>query len=161
MIQSSQVRSIPAELAEEHLLAPLYRRVHKLHSFRGTPFTLLDIYVDAEIHARFPPGEDRRHKLSWLMRQYGQVEIDHSREELTITHADQSASNLLQYPIAAPLARLRRWHFSREGRVMYACIALYRGDLFVWDVSQAGPARETLDRQIIPGIRIDGGNGAD
>lgn len=158
ILQSTEVGSIPIELQEDYAMAPRYRRVHKLHSFQGTPFTLLDIYIDAEIYARFPAGDERRHKLSWLMRQYGEVEIDRSREELTISHADQSSSSLLQYPTAAALARLRRWHLDGDGRVMYACVALYRGDLFVWDISQSGPGRNTLDRQIIPAIRLDNRN---
>lgn len=153
VIESAEVEGLPPELQDEYDGAGHYRRIFKSHDFRGSPFALLDIYIDKSIYDRFPRGEEKKHKLSWLMRQYGAVDIASSREELTISHADQTSASLLHYPIASALARLRRWHVDRDGRVMYACVALYRGDLFVWDRRQDAAGPESLYSQIIPAIR--------
>jgi DNA-binding transcriptional regulator YhcF (GntR family) len=79
--------------------------------------------------------------------------ITTSRQELTVTHADQQVARLLRYPIAAPLVRLRRWRFDRAGLVVYASIVLYRSDLFVWDVVDAEPDADHFQAHIFPNVR--------
>jgi DNA-binding GntR family transcriptional regulator len=153
VIESTDVDALPPALHEDYRGASRYRRVLKTHSFRGAPFALLDIYVAGDVYDQFPTRAERRQKISWLMRKHGKVNIHSSREELTITHSDQRTSALLRYPTAASLARLRRWHVDPDGVVLYACLVLYRGDLFVWDVTAKASGTDHLSDQIIPALR--------
>lgn len=145
-----EVDRLPGELDHRHKRAALYRHVHKLHEYRGTAFALMDIYVEAGIYGRFPPGSDERQKLSLLLRDHSGVRICESREEMTIIGANRSTSELLRCPIAAPLVRVRRWRTDAAGVVIYACIVLYRGDLFVWEHVETTPEADHFGHHIVP-----------
>ena len=137
--------TLPAELHQKYRLAKQYVHVHKIHDFRDTPFALMDIYVDHIVFQRFPKGAEVTSKLSLLLREHGKVKIGASRQELTVTHATQSAAAMLRCPIAAPLVRVRRWRTDFKGVVVYACIILYRSDLFAWDVTETSETHPNGD----------------
>ena len=149
-ILSRRITALPASLAAGYKVAPRYMHVHKLHHWRDTPFALMDIYVEREIHRRFPPGADKTHKLSLLLRDHGDVAIGGSRQELTVARADQRQAMLLVCPITSPLVRVRRWRTDATGLVVYACTVLYRGDLFVWDVVESVPGADHFGPHLIP-----------
>jgi DNA-binding GntR family transcriptional regulator len=150
VLESSTVEQLAAELMEPYRMAPRYHRTSKTHSLSGTPFALLDIYVDAALYARFPRHAERRLKLSRLLRDHGDTEIAESREELTVQHATPAIASRLQYPIAAPIVRLRRWRLAPDRRVVYACVANYRSDLFVFDVTRSHLGADHFGQHIIP-----------
>ena len=131
-------------------LAKEYVHVHKIHDYRDTPFALMDIFVDARIYRRFPKGADETAKLSFLLRERGNVRIALSRQELTISHATQQAASMLRCTIAAPLVRVRRWRTDAKGVVVYACVVLYRGDLFAWDVTETAPSADHYADHVVP-----------
>lgn len=155
LIDIEEVESLPEVLREHYRQPQAFLRVHKLHSFQGVPFGLFDIYVDKRYSDQFPEDAILSKKLSLLLRQCEDAEIDSSREELTIVHSDSETAALLEYPLAAPVAKLRRWHLDAEGTVLYACLALYRGDTFVWDTTRRATGREHLSDQLIPTVRGD------
>jgi GntR family transcriptional regulator len=145
-----EVDRLPGELDHAHQHSARYQLVHKLHEYRGTAFALMDIYVDAGIYGRFPLGADERHKLSLLLRDHSGVRISESREEMTIIGANRGTADLLRCPIAAPLVRVRRWRTDSAGVVIYACIVLYRGDLFVWEHLETTPEADHFGHHIVP-----------
>lgn len=144
------VDGLPGELDHRHKRAARYQHVHKLHEYRGTPFALMDIYIEAGIYGRFPTGADERHKLSLLLRDHSGVRIFESREEMTIIGANRGTAELLRCPIAAPLVRVRRWRTDRTGVVIYACVVLYRGDLFVWEHLETTLKADHFGHHIVP-----------
>lgn len=150
VLESKTVDQLAAELMEPYRLAPRYHRTLKTHSLSGTPFALLDIYVDAVLYARFPRLAERRLKLSRLLRDHGNTEIIESREELTVQHATPAIAQQLQYPIAAPIVRLRRWRLAADRRVVYACVANYRSDRFVFDITRSHQGADHFGQHIIP-----------
>jgi GntR family transcriptional regulator len=150
------VSTLPAELQQNYRLAKQYVHVHKIHDFRSTPFALMDIYVDRNVYSRFPKGADRTSKLSFLLREHGNVKIAASRQELTVTHATQPAAEMLGCQIAAPLVRVRRWRTDAKGVVVYACIVLYRSDLFAWDVTEAHPGADHYADHLVPEAHLPG-----
>jgi len=150
VLESRAVDQLTAELMEPYRMAACYHRTLKTHSLSGTPFALLDIYVDAALYARFPRHAERRLKLSRLLRDHGDTEIAESREELTVQHATPAIASRLQYPIAAPIVRLRRWRLALDRRVVYACVANYRSDLFVFDVTRTHLGADHFGQHIIP-----------
>lgn len=156
VLSSETVKALPPELSEQYPTTPRYQRVLKTHDLEDKPFALLDIYIDHQTYSRFPPKAERALKLSQLLRDHGQAPIASSREELTISHADQRISSLLHYPIAAPLVRLRRWRMRGDGAVVYACLALYRSDMFVWDTTVAERSADHFNAHIIPVVKGNG-----
>jgi DNA-binding GntR family transcriptional regulator len=156
VLQSHKVAGLAPALLEPYQQADRYHRTLKIHSLSGTPFALLDIYVDAALYARFPKHAERSFKLSRLLRDYGDSPISASREELTIQHATPAIAELLHFPIAAPVVRLRRWRLDRKERVIYACVANYRSDLFVFDVTRNDREADHFGQHIIPSIGAPG-----
>jgi GntR family transcriptional regulator len=127
--------------------------VSKTQSVGHTPYAVLDIYVALDIFDRFPPGAEYGQKLSQLLRDDAETRIVRSRQELTITHSDQRTADLLRYPVAAPLVRVRRWRQTADGTVVYAGIVLYRSDLFVWDATHEEAGAYHYATHVVPEIR--------
>jgi GntR family transcriptional regulator len=148
------VSALPEELRQGYRLARQYVHVHKIHDFHDTPFALMDIYVEREVYRRFPRGSDQHSKLSFLLREYGKVRIGASRQELTVTHATQAAAAVLRCAIAAPLVRVRRWRTDAKGIVVYACIVLYRSDLFAWDATETHPDADHYGDHLVPQAHV-------
>lgn len=142
--------ALPTDLQQSYQAAKQYVHVHKVHDFQGTPFALMDIYVEHGIYRRFPKGADQTLKLSFLMREYSKVRIAASRQELTVTHATQKAAELLRCPIAAPLVRVRRWRIAPKVGIVYACIVLYRSDLFSWDFTETHSNADHYGDHLVP-----------
>ncbi len=150
VLESGEVAQLNADLMQDYPMARRYHRTLKTHSLEDTPFALLDIYVDADLYKKFPKNAHKHTKLSRLLRDHVDAPITQSREELTIGHADQHIAQLLNFPIAGPIVRLRRWRMAANGKVVYACIASYRSDLFVWDVTRPESTADHFSQHIIP-----------
>jgi len=153
-VQSSvRVDTLPEELRGNHRVASGYQRVSKTQSVGPTPYAALDIYIASALFERFPPGAEYRHKLSQLLRDDAGTLIVRSRQEITVTHSDQRIADLLRYPVAAPLVRVRRWRQTADGTVVYAGIVLYRSDLFVWDTTHEEVGEYHYATHVVPDIR--------
>jgi len=150
ILESGEVAHVNADLLQDYPMAARYHRTLKTHSLEDTPFALLEIYIDANLYKKFPKNAQKHTKLSRLLRDYGREPITQSREELTIGHADQHIAQLLSFPIAGPIVRLRRWRTAANNKVVYACIAIYRSDLFVWDVTRPESTADHFSQHIIP-----------
>jgi len=155
ILESGDAPSLSDDLRSGGPAVSAYHRTLKVHTIYDTPFALLEIFVDREVYRRFPRGAERKHKLSVLMRQHGGATLVSSRQVLTIGHADPHTADVLDYPIASPMVRLRRWRLDANGRVAYACNVLYRGDLFVWDVTEPIVDAEQSTHDVIPVARMD------
>lgn len=153
VLVNEDVDAVPVELREDYVFGSRYRHVHKVHSFRGVPYGMIDGFVHRSEYRRFPENAEYRQTLTRLLHDHGAMKVVTSRQELTITHADQQVATRLRYPIAAPLVRLRRWRFGKDGMVIYASIILYRSDLFVWDVTDAQPEADHFNAHIFPNVR--------
>lgn len=109
-----------------------FARIRKIHLHNRVPFVYLDSYIAQHIYDRFPKGADRKSKIQRLIREAG-IEVSVARQEVTLSHATPETSAILDYTIGAALVRLRSWRFDPSGKVIYATVNLYRGDLFVLD----------------------------
>lgn len=155
ILSSSVVDKLSDDLSGEYETHRHYQGLLKTHSFRNMPYGLVKVFIDLKSFKRFPPGSEKTSKTSLLLRDYGKAAISLSRQELTVVHADQHEAELLRYPVAAPLVRVRRWHLDTTNRVIYACTVLYRSDTFVWDVTESHPQANHLGDQIMPDLRVD------
>ncbi|AMN39876.1 GntR family transcriptional regulator [Rhodoplanes sp. Z2-YC6860] len=135
---------LPEALCGERGAYPDYTQVRKIHRFRGQPFALMDIYIAAQVYAKFPKGQDGSTKIARLLRDSG-VRIADSRLEITTRHPDHETARLLEYSMTGSLVCMRRWRTDADNRIVTAGTYLYRGDLFVLDIAEPfagiGPAR--------------------
>lgn len=140
---------LPPGLVQDYVPAPPYVRILKTHSTRGMPYGVLDIYVVRSAYQRFPKGAIARRKVLNLLRDHGNANVRTTRQQLTVTHADDAVASVLRCPPASALVRIRRWKLDASRRIMLACEILYRGDMFVWDVTEP----EKTARPIVPDER--------
>lgn len=148
-VLSTGAAALPPGFVQSYVPAPPYVRILKTHSMRGTPYGVLDIYVVQSAYRRFPRGAIARRKVLNLLRDHGQAGVRTTRQQLTITHADDAVASLLKCAPASALVRIRRWKLDAARRIMLACEILYRGDMFVWDVTEP----EKSARPIVPDER--------
>lgn len=144
--------SLPLSLLASYQSAPSYVRVIKTHSMRGSPYGVFDVFVDEQSFKRFPRNALNRTKLTRLLRDYGRSKVLKTRQQLTITYADDAVSSILRCPPASSLVRVRRWKITAKGQLSLACEILYRGDMFIWDSTED----EKDSHPIVPDIRSTG-----
>lgn len=152
IIESKDVTTLPSNLQEHYLGCETYRKITKTHSVGHLHFAWLEIYVDKQSFNKFPKNAEKFSKISKLLRNTRQSQIQSSREELTVVSATPELSRALNYPLTAPIVQLRRWRMNQNGQVLYACIASYRSDHFVWDVTREENSHAHFDEHIIPKI---------
>jgi GntR family transcriptional regulator len=152
ILESKNVNSLALNLKDQYQESDSYRKVTKTHSVGGIPFALLEIYVDKHCYDKFPKNAERHSKISKLLRNTRQSQIRSSREELTVISANPELSKVLRYPLTAPIVQLRRWRMDQNQKVIYACIASYRSDHFVWDVTRVENSQAHFNEHIIPKI---------
>lgn len=149
VLRCERGQTLPPALLSTYRAAPSYVRVIKTHSMGGVSYALFDIYVEAQAFKRFPKEALATTKVTRLLRDYGGSSVVQSRQQLTITHADDSISSALGCSPAAPLVRVRRWKIAADQRLALACEIFYRGDMFIWDSTE----EEQHAHPIVPGIR--------
>lgn len=152
IIENRSVSSLPQNLQEDYLSCESYQKITKTHSIGRLHFALLEIYVDKKSYDKFPKNAERHSKISKLLRNTRRSQIQRSREELTVISATPELSSALNYPLTAPIVQLRRWRMNQNGQVLYACVASYRSDHFVWDVTRVENSQAHFDEHIIPKI---------
>jgi len=123
---------LPSSLALGSHGSDDFVRVRKIHLHNRVPFVYLESYVAQDVYGKFPKGADKTFKIQRLIRE-ASIEIKVARQEVTLSHATPETGAVLDYAVGAALIRLRSWRFDRAGRVVYATVNLYRGDLFVLD----------------------------
>jgi GntR family transcriptional regulator len=105
-----------------------YVRWRKVHSEAGAPYAVMTIYVQKALAKTFPPKAETREKTALLVVRHAQ--IAGARERITVAAADADDAALLDYPVAAPVARLRRVLTDKHGVAVYYGNVVYRGDRF-------------------------------
>ena len=149
MLINREVKSLPDVFSAGYGQAPRYRHIHKVHAFRGVPYDIVAAYVEKSQFDRFPKGAANSQTLMNMLHDHGTTRVATSRQELTIAHADPEMSSLLQYPLAAPLAKVRHWRLDRNGVVIYTSLVFYRSDIFVWDVTRKGQDADAIGEALI------------
>ena len=107
--------------------APKYYYLRRLHSRDGERYCVISIYIDHRIFRRAPRRFRRELALPVLTSLPG-LKIASARQTLTISTADVETSGLLNIPVNAPVAEVRRVMCGVEGSVIYLAEVTYRGD---------------------------------
>ncbi|MGH9460361.1 MAG: GntR family transcriptional regulator [Vicinamibacteria bacterium] len=108
--------------------ASAYRYMRRVHVHEGTPYALIDLYLDRSLYVQAPERFDT-HMVIPLLETLPGVEIKFARQTLTIATADLDTAHLLEIPVNAPVGVVRRVLQDRHGVVIYLGTAIYRGDM--------------------------------
>lgn len=109
---------------------PAYVRLRKVHRSGGVPYCVMEMYVDQALFNRLPRGIERREKLAPLLIKRANPEIKLGRERIIVAAADFEEAQMLEYPMAGPVARMTRILCDAAGNAIYYGRFTYRGDRF-------------------------------
>lgn len=107
--------------------AERYHFMRRVHSRNGEPYCVISIYLDEKVF-RMAPQRFRRETVVPVLLELPKVKIAHASQTLVIGSADVEVAKLLDIPINAPVAEVRRVCRARDGTVLYLGEVTYRGD---------------------------------
>jgi GntR family transcriptional regulator len=107
--------------------AERYVFMRRVHSRKGQPYCVINIYLDERIFRRHPK-RFRGETVIPLLAAMTQGGIARARQVLTIGTADMEVARHLHVPLNAPVAEVRRVFTDAAGRVIYLGEVTYRGD---------------------------------
>lgn len=136
MIEPLKPRLLEMEAAErqprllegEGRPAPAYQHLKRVHYRDDRPFCAIDIYLAADIYLK-APEEFRKHVIVPVLAKVSGSCIDKVRQTLTVDGANQEAADLLELPLGAPVATVRRTITDKSGICVYLADVIYRGDV--------------------------------
>lgn len=104
-----------------------YSFMRRVHVRDGRPYCVINIYLDERIFRR-APEEFRSRTVIPLLKSMKDVDIATAHQVLTIATADVEVAGLLELPMNAPVAEVRRIFKDAAGTVIYLADVTYRGD---------------------------------
>jgi GntR family transcriptional regulator len=107
--------------------APRYAFMRRLHARDGHSYCVINIYLDERIFQKAPEIFRNKTVIPVLTAMKG-VKIARARQVLAIGTADMEIAKLLELPIGAPVAEVRRVFTDPHGTVIYLAEVTYRGD---------------------------------
>jgi GntR family transcriptional regulator len=105
--------------------AERYVFMRRVHSREGRPYCVINIYVDEALFRRHPKRFRNETVIPLLV---GMGTVAHARQVLTVGTADMEVARLLDVPVNAPVAEVRRVFTDKKRRVIYLGEVTYRGD---------------------------------
>lgn len=110
--------------------APAYAMFKKIHKSDGLPYGAMTIYIAQSIVDQFPKGIEAREELAPLLTTYAKPKVASGRERIIVAAADYDEARLLEYPMAAPVAKITRIMCNTKDVAVYIGHFTYRGDRF-------------------------------
>jgi GntR family transcriptional regulator len=107
--------------------AERYAYMRRVHSRDGKPYCVIDIHLDERIFRR-SPRRFREETVIPLLTSMKSVKIAKAHQVLTIGTADMEVARLIDVPLNAPVAEVRRVFRDPDDRVIYLAEVVYRGD---------------------------------
>lgn len=107
--------------------APRYAFMRRVHLRDGKPYCVINIYLDERIFRKSPEAFRTRTVIPLLKGMKG-LRIAAAHQVLTIATADMEVARLLELPMNAPVAEVRRIFKNAAGTVIYLADVTYRGD---------------------------------
>lgn len=111
---------------------PVQRSV-RVRSARGQPFSYLTAWVPAEIGRRYGRHDLAARPLLALLEEHG-VAIARAEQTISARLADSEVAPLLGVEIGAALLWVRRQVFAPSGQVIELLEALYRPELYAYQI---------------------------
>jgi GntR family transcriptional regulator len=117
----------PPIAPEDGTAAPGYAFMRRVHLRDGHPYCVINIWLDERIFRKSPQAFRTKTVIPLLKAMKG-LRIASARQVLTISSADTEVAGLLELPVNAPVAEVRRVFHDAAGTVIYLAEVTYRGD---------------------------------
>jgi len=127
ILNIDEATSAPALRPGEGMPAERYAYMRRVHSRDGKPYCVIDIHLDERIFRR-SPRRFREETVIPLLTSMKSVKIAKAHQVLTIGTADMEVARLIDVPLNAPVAEVRRVFRDPDDRVIYLAEVVYRGD---------------------------------
>ena len=141
ILSRARAATIPSEYLGEHRSFDAYTEITKVHLHDGQPFGVVHVFVADEVFAGFPKRAIEKRKILRMVMNGDPRHARRLEQTMTVEPADFVLSEHLAYPFGSPVARILRQVIDDQGRLSYAGVTWYRGDLFVM--------RTTLPRALV------------
>lgn len=122
-----EAAATPALEPGEGRLAARYQFMRRVHSREGAPYCVISIYLDHRVF-RMAPARFRRETVIPVLLELPRVRIARAFQTLTVSSADVEVATLVNVPVNAPVAEVRRVCVDPAGIVIYLGLVTYRGD---------------------------------
>jgi GntR family transcriptional regulator len=122
-----ETAAAPRLTPEDGTPARRYRHLKRVHSRDGVAYCVISIYLDEAIF-RKAPQRFRRHTVIPVLLDLPGVAITRAWQTLAIGGADVEVARLIDVPVNAPVAEVRRVCRDAAGVVVYLGEVTYRGD---------------------------------
>lgn len=109
-----------------------YRYMHRVHSFSGTPYALIEIYLSQRIFDLDPGGLTRGMVIS-ILSDLKEARVARLRQRISFTTADSETSEHLRVPQNSAIGDVQRVITDEDGRAIYVGFTKYRGDFVKLD----------------------------
>lgn len=119
---------VPSFSPEDGVLAPSYRYMKRLHVLDGTPYAIVDIYVDRRLYVLHPNRFDVEMAIG-VLDSLEEANIESMSQRVTISTADLETAHRLKIPVCAPVGVIRRVIRDKARTVIYVATAVYPGNL--------------------------------
>jgi len=126
-----EAASVPQSIGR---LAARYRHLRRRHSRKGQPFLLADVYLDERLSPKVTDADLRSKTALKLVAGIPGVRISDARQTLTIGAADVETAAMLNLPLNAPVAHVRRAAVDARGVLILVADGIYRGDVVRIDI---------------------------
>lgn len=127
IVNIDESTAAPALRPGEGTPAERYVFMRRVHSRDGRPYCVINIHLDERIFRR-SPRRFRDETVIPLLTSMKSVKIAKAHQVLTIGTADMEVARLIQVPVNAPVAEVRRVFRDERDRVIYLGEVTYRGD---------------------------------
>ena len=127
IINIEEGMALPTLREEDGTPAESYVFMRRLHSREGRAYCVIAIYLDEKIF-RTDPERFRNEVVIPILASMRKPAVASARQVLTIGRADLEVAKLLDVPLNAPVAEVRRVFNDANGRVLYLGEVVYRGD---------------------------------
>lgn len=138
VLKAEAAKRQPPILDGEGKPAAAYQNIKRVHYKEGVPFCTIDIHLSADIY-RCNREKMRAELVVPLLASLPDIRIDRVHQTLTVNGASQEAARLLDLPLGAPVATVRRTISDTSGICIYVADLVYRGDVVKLDIDLSPP----------------------
>lgn len=111
-----------------------YACLKRVHSDKGIPYCVIDVYIDLELFKRAAKRFRERAAIPVLMS-LKNCRVVRAHQTLTVGTADEDVATLIDVPVNAPVAFVERAFEDASGHIVYFAVVVYRGEAVRLDIS--------------------------
>ncbi|MEW6266620.1 MAG: GntR family transcriptional regulator [Thermodesulfobacteriota bacterium] len=127
LLKKAVVQEIPKLSPTAGKLAPAYTFLKRVHSKDGSPYGVIDIYLDERVYDKSPFIFLKNPILPFLEKVHD-LKIKNARQTLTVGSANLQAAKNLKIEVGSPVALVRRVISDENDTIIYVGDITYRGD---------------------------------